>query len=55
MTTGYLPPSNAKQDDLFFFWIGKEKILLKKKNSQPENIGDVQWGQKSKTKITMIK
>lgn len=30
------------------------KILLIK-NSQPEYIGDVLWGQKSRTKITIIK
>ena len=38
MTTGYLPPNNAKQDDLFFL-IGNEKILLRKK--QPTR---VHWG-----------
>ena len=39
MNTGYLPPNNAKQDDLFFFWIGKEKILLKKKQPTREHWG----------------
>lgn len=34
--------------------IGNIKILFKKK-SQPEYIGDVLRGQKSKTKITLLK
>lgn len=37
----------------FFFWIGNEKIILRK-NSLPEYIGDVLCGQKSRPKITMI-
>ena len=40
-------------EGFFFFLIGNVKYY--QKSSQPEYIGDVLWGQKLGTKITMIK